>query len=239
MTKLDYAYCSETGLARGHNEDAVLALSRENAGLFLVADGVGGRANGEVVSQYIRDGYEQWWRTKFLPSYESTDFQKALDDIQKILLKMNRELVQRFGEMNAGSTLALLFLRGEKFACIWAGDSRIYRFRGFSAKQITRDDVYRAAGEADRKQDGKLISAVGIRTTLEFNAYTDTVRNHDRFFLCSDGVYRYISPAKLRRRVFWDGSFAAPAQVTDQIGREVLRNGAGDNYTMIFLKVRN
>ena len=167
------------------------------------------------------------------------DFHGALDGIQKTLLRMNRELVQRFGEMNAGSTLALLFLCGEKSACVWAGDSRIYRFRGWSVRQITRDDVYRAAGDADRKQDGKLVSAVGIRTTLEFNAHTDTVRKHDRFFLCSDGVYRYISPAKLRRRVLWDGTFSSVKKVTDRIGNDVLRNGAGDNYSMILLKIRS
>ena len=232
------ASCSETGPVRDHNEDAILANVCEDAGLFLVADGMGGRMDGEVVSGKLREDYNRWWRDGFLPSKGTLSFNGALEQLKDTLLRLNREVVQRYGEKAAGSTLALLFLYQKNFAYLWAGDSRIYRFRGLSMEQITRDDVFHATEAGKEKLNGKLTGAVGLRTSLEFNLRTDTIRNDDGFFLCSDGVYRFAQPPFLRKKLLFGGGLSAPQRIVEAIQKEVLKNGARDNYSMIFVKVR-
>lgn len=231
------ASLSETGPVRDHNEDAILVNVCEDAGLFLVADGMGGRADGEIVSGKLREDYGKWWRERFLPSKGTLSFQGALEQLRETLLRVNREVVQQYGEKTAGSTLALLFAYQRNFAYLWAGDSRIYRFRGLSMEQITRDDVFHTAGTGKEKLNGKLTGAVGLRASLEFNMRTDAIRNDDGFFLCSDGVYRFASPSFLRKKLRF-GGLSSPERIVASIQKEVLKNGARDNYSMVFVKVR-
>ncbi|MBQ9493789.1 MAG: serine/threonine-protein phosphatase [Oscillibacter sp.] len=233
---LKYAGCSEVGLVRGNNEDAFLMRVDQDAGLFLVADGIGGRADGEVVSAKIRDDYDRWWTQEFLPMRGKLDFHAAVKQMQNVLFTLNREVVERYGEHKAGSTLAMLFLYGGNCAYVWTGDSRIYRFRGLSLDQISRDDVYRAKDSSKASLNGKLTSAVGLRTSLEFNTRTDNIRNGDGFFLCSDGVYRFAKPDFLRRKLLFN--LSSPEHTVEAIRKEVLKNGAKDNYSMVLVKAR-
>lgn len=232
------AGCSETGPVRDHNEDAILMETSPDAGLFLVADGMGGRTDGEFVSRKLREDYGLWW-TQFQLSSAKPDFQGALDQLKNTLLRLNREVVQRYGEKKAGSTLVLLFLYQGNCACLWAGDSRIYRFRTLSMEQITKDDVFRTTEAGKESMNGKLTGAVGLRTTLEFNMRTDAIRSEDGFFLCSDGVYRFAKPPFLKKKLSgMTSGLSSPAQIVESIRREVLKNGARDNYSMIYVKVR-
>lgn len=277
--KLECYGCSCKGPVRSQNEDAVLARECGDAGLFLVADGIGGHAHGEAVSGLIRDRYDQWWRDQFLPAHSTWTFPEAADRIKEELLSLNRDVIRQFGEKTAGSTIALLFLFRGKSLCLSAGDSRIYRIRWFRCQQLTRDDVYggqelseagrrssrtgkpsgtgsgsgfaqRRSGSGDeaggtgqaarfRKQDvGKLMGAVGIRATLEFSLRTDAIRPFDQWFLCSDGVYRYIRPWGLWQDLALLGGLRPPAQTAGKIAAVVEQNGAKDNYSMIIVRQR-
>lgn len=224
------ASCSERGLVRTNNEDAVLVREHGDIGLYLVADGIGGRADGEIASSMLRDGFAHWWKNDFLPN-ESQGFQSAVENLRQTVLEVNRDLVRRFGEMTSGTTMVLLFIYGTYCAHFSAGDSRIYRWRNLRFRQITKDDV--AVG----RQQGKLTGAMGIRYTLEFNLGTDTLKNGDRFLLCSDGVYRYVPQGYLLRTVSIGGCFLNPDQIVRQISKEVEKHGAGDNYSMIYVRM--
>lgn len=236
-----YAGCCRQGQVRRNNEDAFLMRGSERGALFLVADGIGGRRNGEVVSGLLRDGYDRWWTERFLPAGDGLSFQAALREIQDVLLRVNQEAVSRFGQGEAGSTLVLLFLYRGNCLYLSAGDSRIYLARNLSFRQITVDDVYENLAARDQRQgksaNGKLVGAVGLRLTPEFSIRTDALKRGDRFFLCSDGVYRYVPPRKLSRTVMFDPS--APEKLIETVSREVDRGGAGDNYSMIYVRVKS
>ena len=103
--KFQYASRSEAGPVRNHNEDAILANTCEEAGLFLVADGMGGRVDGEVVSGKIRDEYDHWWHKTFLPSCGKMSFRDALEQLKRVLQGVNRDIVGRYDEKKAGSTI--------------------------------------------------------------------------------------------------------------------------------------
>lgn len=237
--RLTYSGCSRRGLVRSTNEDAYLMCATDYAGLFLVADGIGGKEHGEVVSGMLRNSYDRWWRERVLVTSKEFCFQSALSEIKEVLLKINHEVVNRFGELSAGSTLVLMFVFQGHCLLLSSGDSRIYRSHGLSFKQLTTDDVYENSLGRDKKLDassvGKLVGAVGIRSTPEFSVSTIPWRSGDRFFLCSDGIYRYITARKLQTRVLLDSS--NPPKLIDSISRIVEANGAGDNYSMICVKV--
>lgn len=233
---------SETGSVREANEDAILMRASANEALFLVADGIGGKAHGEIVSGMLRDAYSRWWDKTFSASAPDMDFPKCIEAIKKELLQINREAVLRFGEWNAGSTIALLFLCGRNCAYVSAGDSRIYRARGLSLQQVTRDDIFdnlpetRMAGYGS-SASGKLVGAVGINSRLDFSIRTDIIHAGDSYFLCTDGVYRYVSDQILRSRLLFTGRFMTPKRATEMLCKDVERNGSGDNYSMVLVKV--
>lgn len=237
--KLSYAGCSRRGSVRSINEDAYLMRVTDQAGLFLVADGIGGKAHGEVVSGMLRDGYAQWWNDRLTDLNRNLDFQSAIGEIKQVLFDVNRRVVTRFGEFFSGSTLVLAFLFHGQCLMLSAGDSRIYRARGLSFQQMTVDDVYEnsldSTAEFEASSVGKLLGAVGIRSTPEFSLRTVPLRKGDQFLLCSDGVYRYISARKLQSRVLFHRNDSRG--VVENISRIVEANGAGDNYSMIYVKI--
>lgn len=231
-----FSGCCKTGLVRTANEDAVLMQASDTGALFLVADGVGGRPHGEVVSGLLRDRYGQWWEERFLPHNRAMDFPAALHELKSVLLRANQEVVDQFGELTSGSTLALLFLFQGNYMCLSVGDSRVYCARRLSFQQLTYDDTSTNSGENYRKNrfaQGKLMTAVGFRATPEFQMRTDVIRSGSRFLLCSDGVYRFVDPKKLRRMVLFSG--ANPECLVEGLSKEVERNGAKDNYSMIYI----
>jgi len=236
--KLAFSGCSNKGLTRASNQDAILMHSAEHGALFLVADGIGGRAHGEVVSGMLRDSYYQWWRQRFLPNETKMNFQTAMTELKDLLIQVNQEVLDRFGEWNSGSTLLLLFFFGKNSLCISTGDSRGYYVRGISFSQITVDDVYTGSdGKYGKSASGKLLSAVGLTSPLNFSIRTGTVKKGDCFFLCSDGVYRFVSPGKLKRSLLCN--VFGEEKLIERLSAEIERNGAGDNYSMIYVRVKD
>lgn len=239
--KLEYAGLSETGAVRKLNEDAFLMKHAEHAALFLVADGVGGAERGDAASAALRDAYDRWWNEQLLRLPAPPPLSEAVASLKEVLREVNAELVRRYGEMRVGSTLVLLFLLGNSCAIISCGDSRLYCVRGLRFRQLTRDDTYEnlqvkpeGTGEKDA---GKLVSAVGFFQQPEFTVRTEHVERGMRFFLCSDGVYRYVPPGTLKRRLLLGGRLSAPEGLLASLSAVVERNGAGDNYSMIFVRV--
>ena len=239
--KLAFSGCCETGQVRSANEDAALMRASEAGGLFLVADGVGGRAHGEVVSGLLRDHYSRWWEERFLPRSQSMEFPAALNELKGVLFRVNREVIDRFGEMAAGSTLVLLFLFRGTCMCLSAGDSRIYLSRRLTVQQITMDDTCAnlrgQSGSPGTPAGGKLVGAVGIRATPEFWLSTDVLHSGSGFLLCSDGVYRFVEPRRLCQVMRFPG--IGPERLVEKLSREVERSGAKDNYSMIYVQVKS
>lgn len=228
---------SQTGLVRQNNEDAFLIRTAGQSGLFLVADGIGGREHGELVSAMLRDRYDQWWQERS-SQISGMTFPGAIEELKQVLLQVNREVVERFGPLNAGSTLALLLLTGRNCLYLSAGDSRIYRARRLSFQQMTKDDTVensvKAPEQMERADLGKLMGAVGIREKPEFSVRTDVLQRGDRFFLCSDGAYRFLAPGRMGRRI--SRGWPDPDRLIEELSKEIERNGAGDNYTMIYVR---
>lgn len=238
-----YAGYSDRGLKRERNEDALLMCSAGDCGLFLVADGIGGKENGELASGKIRDYYAAWWE-RFRQETSHAPLADILNDLKRGLNVLNGEITAEFGQGNTGSTVVILFLMQHTAAFLSAGDSRIYRQRGLKFEQMTRDDVWENLSSGPEKdgddiRNGKLVGAIGIREEAEYSAATDAARNGDIYFLCSDGVYKYCSPFFLKSELFIGTRMKPLEEVSRRISAQVIKGGAGDNYSLIIVKAKD
>ena len=137
---------TDVGLKREHNEDAFVC-DAENR-LFIVADGMGGRAAGETASQAVIAVLPVMLREQLTASEDPTPGQitfligKTLSEFSEQLFQQSQELPEIKG---LGSTVALLFVRDEMAYVGCAGDSRVYLLRDAHLFQITKDQTIAAA----------------------------------------------------------------------------------------------
>ncbi len=121
------------GAVRSHNEDSF--VDRPDLGLWAVADGAGGHEAGEIASGMLKDALEA------VPTGLS-----AAELLAQVRLRVERvhqalrdEAQRRGPRAIIASTLVVLLARDGHFACLWAGDSRIYLLRNGELAQVTRD----------------------------------------------------------------------------------------------------
>ncbi len=233
MTSLRFVTTSVThpGLIRSANEDSF--LSREDAGVWVVADGMGGHANGQWASTAVVGAVG----ALSLTGDFDTDVSAVADAIQRSNTLIYSTSLEQGARM--GSTTVALYMAGDRFACIWAGDSRIYLLRAGVLHQMTRDHTQVAEmldrgmltpeEAAHHPMSHVLSRAVGVQEVLDLDAVSDTAAPRDIFLLCSDGLSGVLSDEEIRERLS-----SLPCDVAcNRMLELVLARGAPDNVTMI------
>jgi protein phosphatase len=223
------------GKRRNNNEDAV--LSRPDAGLWAVADGMGGHDAGEVASRAIADALDDLTLNGSLS--------EAVDAVEDTLLMVNRELrthARRECEGGTvGSTVVAMVSRDRIGVVLWAGDSRLYRLRGSRLEQITRDhnpisDLLDSGmvSEADAVDaDTHIITrAVGGQRDLYLDVAVFDVELRDTYLLCSDGLYRELDRAELVDELRADGL----DEIAHGLLQRCLAGAARDNVSLVIAR---
>ena len=224
------AAVTHTGLVRTANEDSHLV--REGEGVWLVADGMGGHANGQ-------------WASSTVARHVATarlrgDFDADLSSLCDALQAANAEIVAAAaGGARMGSTAVLLLIENGRFAVVWAGDSRAYLLRDGALHRLSRDHtqvqelldrgILSPAEAANHPMSHVLSRAVGVQAELELEAVSDAARPRDVFLLCSDGLSGVVSEAEIAERL---GSFGGEAALR-RLVELVLSRGAPDNVTVV------
>lgn len=226
---------SHAGAVRDHNEDAF--VDRPEIGLWAVADGAGGHDCGEMASAMIRDALAripgQLTGTELV-----TRVREAITETHEAL---RAEAARRGPGVMIVSTVAILLAQGDHFACLWAGDSRIYLLRGGTLRRLTHDHslvqemvdagMLRAEDAESHPRANIITRAVGIdEDGLELDKVTDRAQPGDRFLLCSDGLFKALAEpavATLLGLAHPDGS---PA---DRLLQAALERKASDNVTAV------
>lgn len=245
--KLAVSSICDVGKKRTKNQDAILVCQDEshNFALFLVADGMGGYADGEKASGAIVSGMRDWLNQLNIERFPG-DGAAMLCLIRDRLLQINDYIWSNWNQKQVcGSTCSLLFFYGNMYGVFSVGDSRIYRCRGLRCGPITRDDVWenqREIAERYRGKDitlhpdyGKLVHALGSEKPLGYSMFTDVLYPGDVFALCSDGVYKMCSARYLKRKL-WACRWTDPDRIRDSIMSTVYRNGAADNVSLILVR---
>lgn len=244
----DVAYFSECG-ARDVNQDAIYVSARENRGIFVVADGMGGHSGGEIASGVIVNGIQNWWDSNVFTDTEAgIDF--ICEQCNQLLININAEVFSYFsakGQMG-GAAAAILIIWDGRYMILSSGDSRIYRVSENTLEQLTMDDVWENLPEVKYGMSherimcdsrlGRLTEALGSEEQLKISRVSGMLKEREVFFLCSDGVYKYCTHSELEnimcRRMF----FKNANRMKNMIKQCAVKNGVDDNYSAIICYVK-
>lgn len=221
---------SEIGKVRRRNEDAILV--RDDAGLWVVADGLGGHTAGDHASGTIVE------RLGSVPRRgDVIDFVESIEDsLAAINDDLVREARARSVDLIASTVVVLVHATGFML-CGWVGDSRAYWCSGDGCTQLTHDHVYAGAdGSEPPAGSGVLTRAVGAEAVLTIDWTVAAGRPGDAFVLCSDGLNKEMSDAELgaacRRH-------ATSKAVLDDLFGIALARAARDNVSAVIVRLRD
>ncbi len=225
---------SETGLKRTVNQDSILSLYSQEAGLFIIADGMGGHFRGELASELVVSKYTDWWKTieQCICGMEVSEIVAELENLLKEVHDEIRALYCKHGAQG-GTTLCLLLICKNYYVIMNVGDSRVYLCKTWKFRQMTVDDVWK---EKDRHY-GKLTQAVGMRNEIQPHIYTGKLDHADSFLLCSDGIYKYCDEKKLVWDIKQICGEKRMEKTVERIKKRVYQKGAKDNLSLILINV--
>ena len=229
---------SDPGRKRKHNEDSYLVLDDHH--LFVVADGMGRHAAGEVASRLAVDTVAAAFATNDFGKTEWDSKQsKEANRLRACFHVANDAVFQKSQEVEAysgmGTTMvALHFSRNKERAAIaHAGDSRCYRMRDGQLVQLTKDHTLGAAGIVGPSAN-VLSKAVGIEEKLDPDLMTEKVQPDDLFLICSDGLSRMASHDEIQTILKSNRDLA---KVSDELIDVANQAGGRDNVTVILVRV--
>lgn len=233
---IEFGHGTHAGLRRKRNEDTYCADVA--AGLFLVADGMGGHAHGERASALARDRVTTRVR-------QGQTLAPAIRDANQHLIQHRSDAGSAFP---MGTTMAALRIRNAGFEAAWVGDSRIYLVQDDSLQQLSHDQsrvqelVDRGVlDEQEASEDphrSVLTQALGVTapTALRVETVSGQLKPNMRFLLCSDGLTEDV-PTQTLARIMTRDDIAAQEAV-DQLLLAALDAGGHDNVTAIVIRCR-
>jgi protein phosphatase len=241
--KLSAYGITDTGLMRSNNEDNFLCA--EQSGLFIVADGMGGHAAGEVASQMAIDSVAKQLAEDLKqpqsPEQISTILASAIKTANQEVLQAAADNPQWSG---MGTTLTLLLQNDKELYLAHVGDSRLYRWRDQQLEQLSDDQTLVAEqlrrgvlnqAEADQSNlRNILLQAIGAAETLDICQKSFSPANKDRYLLCSDGLTGMLSDQEISNILK-----ANPAlqRCAEQLLAAALAAGGADNITVVLVDI--
>ncbi len=232
------AAASHVGKIRSNNQDSGYA----GAHLFIVADGMGGHAGGDVASALAIKHVTSVDRSFSSVSEAEVALHGALISANAVLA----ETVFDHSELTGmGTTVSGFVLVGSELAIAHIGDSRIYRLRGGLLTQITSDHTFvqrlvdsgRITVEeaAVHPRRSVLMRVLGdVDATPEIDTMIEHGEPGDRWLLCSDGLSSYVAEDRIAAALALDEDAEA---VADRLIRESLDQGAPDNVTVVVVDI--
>jgi protein phosphatase len=231
---LECAVRSDVGLVRDRNEDAVFASGR----MVAVADGVGGRAAGEVASRAAIDALAHMEKSRLEAPLESA-LRTAVADGNRRIAFISECRPQLAGMSTTLTAVAL----GDAYAIANIGDSRAYLYRDGALTQLTRDDSYVQmlidSGHLDASrahghpQSSVVTAALDGDPERDAAVSTRPARAGDRLLLCSDGLSDLVEDLALC------DVLAEPSRerCADALVERALAAGGRDNVSVIVADV--
>jgi PPM family protein phosphatase len=245
---------TNVGKVRDHNEDA--HFFDPDLGIFVVCDGMGGHAAGEVASALAVKTIRERWSSDGLQSIADRWLAQGTPEARRKLLQAVTDGVIAahdaiLGEARIdktkggmGTTLVGAIVVGGDVVFAQSGDSRAYLVRDGIAMQLTEDHTLLArllaAGiDVDVEGDGlrfksMLTNALGIGHECKVTTFIVPVADGDRFLLCSDGVTEYVEEAEIGEVLT---KMPSPARSAQRLVELALERGGSDNATALVVRV--
>jgi serine/threonine protein phosphatase PrpC len=227
---------SHAGLIRELNEDRYLVKSE--SGLFVVADGMGGHDAGEVASSSIVEHL----KSIGIPS-SAPDLKARFEDRVVMANREIRQLSTRNGSM-IGSTLAALLAFERSYACMWAGDSRIYVLRNGNLSQLSRDHtemqdlldrgLLTLEEAAAWPRRNVITRAIGAMDEPALDIAHGRINAGDKFLICSDGLTAHVADDEIGAAL----GGKSPEESCGSLIDLALARGGTDNVTVVIVEFR-
>ena len=243
------AGCTDVGCVREHNEDHILVDVTEQ--FFIVADGMGGERGGAEASRIAVETVQECF-TNTSPVGDASwpfGYLNNLDLVQNRMLtaiklaNRNIRIAAQADEFEGmGSTLVVLYVRGNIAVLGSVGDSRIYLCRSGALRQVTHDDSYigdllqaGAITEAEAAIDphrNMLTEAVGARDDIKVEVSELELVDGDRLMMCSDGLHGVVEDEVIEKAL---SVRQDPDATTRYLVARARRAGGPDNISCIVI----
>ena len=232
--------CAKTdiGLRRKNNEDRYFVDKKR--GLFIVADGMGGHAAGEIASQTAVE-------TASL-SLQTIDTNNPQGELKQAIEKSNRAVTDEAKNNSAldgmGTTLSIVLFHQHQGYLAHIGDSRIYRFHNSKLEQLSDD--HSLVGEQLRQgvltlEQAKtstlgniLLQAIGMTPQLDICQKSFPLTSGDQFLLCSDGLTDMVSDTKIEELLKQPDTLKTRC---NSLIEAAIAAGGKDNITVVLLQL--
>ena len=229
---------SDIGLSRNTNEDNYLV--DETRALFVVADGMGGHAAGDVASRIAIESVDE--------SLHLTDNRSIHDKLCHAIEQANEKIAQEAHEnkewKGMGTTLTILLIDQNQGFLAHVGDSRLYLSRSAKFQQLSDDHSLigaqlrsgiRTEKQAEFSNLGHiLLQAVGITPKLDFCCSQFTLEVGDRLLLCSDGLTNMVNDREIEASLQKPGTIK---NLCNELLSRALSAGGKDNITVLLVQI--
>jgi protein phosphatase len=243
MPTVDFTYAGRTdvGVVRSGNEDSLLL--EPDHGVFIVADGMGGHAAGEVASEMaVRIVGDALAGVVGRPDHD------AAEVMRQAIVRANGEIFRRTlveqDKRGMGTTTTALLINGSHYLIGQVGDSRAYVLRDGGLLQITKDHSYVQeqvdAGYLTPEQarthpySNVITRCVGANSDVSPDIYIGTLHAGDMFLLASDGLTGMLEDSEMLDIM---RSNPSPGKLVDRLIDEANRRGGLDNVTVVVVRI--
>jgi len=232
--QFDAGAATHVGNVRQRNEDSYLV--RPQAGIWAVADGMGGHNAGDFASRTVIEALNS-----IEPAASASDLLAAC---KEQIFEANSRLKEAGQEAGSiiGTTVTILLVFDGFFACLWSGDSRMYVVRDGKISQISRDHTeveelltngVITSEEAKTWSGSNVITrAIGVVDAPELEMTSGTLHPGDVFIMCTDGLTRHVRDDEILQ----SASASALQEVCDRLITLTLERGASDNVTVVAVR---
>lgn len=231
---IEFGHLTHPGLRRSLNEDTYYGDSELS--LWLVADGMGGPACGEVASALAREAIVREIRN-------GAPLAQAIRTADEEIIRTSR---RRNDTLPMGTTVVAARVLGNRYEVAWVGDSRAYVWRDGQLAQVSQDHSVAqemlsqgnmTAEQARTHPHRNVVTqALGVTDPAHLNVATTSgeMRPGMQLLLCSDGLTEEVDDAMIARTLAFDD--ASAQECVDRLVAAALDGGGTDNITVILVR---
>jgi PPM family protein phosphatase len=240
-------------MKRGHNEDNLSLVPEEN--LYIVCDGMGGHASGEVASKMAVETVAAFFRETSkdeditwpykMEKGKRYEENRLSASIKLANLRIFETASQNVGQRGMGTTIVALFIAGDHVFYGHVGDSRVYRLRGEDYKQVTEDhsllnDYIKMKDLTEQEIENfphknVIVRALGMKETVQVDVGHEAAQPGDLFLLCSDGLNGMITDEVMRKILLTDRHDLETC--CNKLIQAANDNGGTDNITVALIEI--
>jgi protein phosphatase len=251
--RLEAAAATHAGQVRESNEDVYGIYPEER--LFVVADGMGGHAAGEIAARLAVDALEAFCRENRASPAETWPFpfdprHSRPSNLLRVGLKVANQKIREEAKKDPswyrmGATIAALAFDEDQLVAAHAGDVRIYRIRNGSASRLTRDhsilEELKSARPGVSAEEitalcnrNVITRALGSKPDVEPTVYLNSYADADLYLLCSDGLWDCLPDDRITSVVLGQGDLESACHALVDAANNA---GAPDNVTALLVRV--